>query len=147
MTNKVKILKHREDFETPRPETSGAVGYDLRANGTHIVQSGNMKLIPLGVSVEVPKGYALQLLPRSSLFGKTGLVVGNSIGLIDQDYRGEIMLCLWNPQEYDVEILNGERIAQMVFVKIDMPELVATDVLSPSSRDKGGFGSTNDKGL
>ena len=100
-------------------------------------------MVPTGVAVAIPEGYAGLVLPRSGLAGRHGLTLANSPGLIDSGYRGELACALVNLDPHEpVKIARGDRIAQLVIVPVAAVEPVWADGLSPSERGVGGFGST-----
>ena len=99
-------------------------------------------MVPTNISVEIPKGYEIQVRPRSGLAAKHGIGVLNSPGTIDADYRGEIKVILFNFSENDFLIEPGERIAQLVISKIYKAELVEVEKLNSTERGSGGFGHT-----
>ena len=103
------------------------------------------KLIPTGLKVEIPLGYEIQIRPRSGLAYKNGITVLNSPGTIDSDYRGEIGILLINLSSESFEVISGERIAQMVLAKHELPQFVKQNTLESSERGEGGFGSTGKK--
>ena len=103
------------------------------------------KLIPTGLKVEIPLGYEIQIRPRSGLAYKNGITVLNSPGTIDSDYRGEIGILLINLSSESFEIISGERVAQMVLAKHELPHFVKQNTLESSERGEGGFGSTGKK--
>ena len=121
----------------------GDAGLDLRSAVDVEVAPGERALVPTGVAVAIPDGYAGLVLPRSGLASKHGLTMANAPGLIDTGYRGEVICAVVNLDRVTpVRISKGDRIAQLVVVAV--PELAAewVDELPPSSRDQGGFGST-----
>ncbi len=140
---KLNIKLIDKTLEFPEYKTSGAVGFDLVARVDTEIKAGEMGLVPLNVVVKTPKGYGFFLYSRSSTPMKKGLIVANSVGIIDQDYSGEedeVKLCVLNITKKTVKVERGERIAQAVIVKIEKPEL--TKVNKMSSKSRGGFGST-----
>lgn len=120
---------------------------DLRANISAPVVLANMerKLIPTGIYLEIPSGFEAQIRPRSGLAIKQGLTCLNSPGTIDADYRGEIKVILINLSGETQQIDNGDRIAQMVFQKIEMAELIEVSSIEATERNEGGFGHTGKK--
>jgi dUTP pyrophosphatase len=130
----------------PLPEyaTKGAAGMDLRANvkETVLIAPRERKLIDTGLYVSIPEGYEAQIRPRSGLALKHGITVLNSPGTIDSDYRGEIKVLLINHADVPFEINNGDRIAQMVFARVEMGVFRTVEVLPASSRGDGGYGHT-----
>ena len=131
----------------PAYETSASAGLDIRANieETNILQPGERKLIKTGLFLEIPKGFEAQVRPRSGLALKNGITVLNSPGTIDADYRGEIGVILINHGKENFEINNGDRIAQLVFAKVEQAVWNITESLSETERGEGGFGSTGKK--
>ena len=129
---------------TPALATAGSAGVDIRAylNEKVILNPLERKLIPTGLKVEIPLGYEIQIRPRSGLAYKYGITVLNSPGTIDSDYRGEIGVLLINLSNEAYEIKNGERIAQMILAKHELPNFIQLKKLSSSERGEGGFGST-----
>ena len=129
---------------TPVLATAGSAGVDIRAylNEKIILNPLERKLIPTGLKVEIPLGYEIQIRPRSGLAYKHGITVLNSPGTIDSDYRGEIGVLLINLSNEAFEIKNGERIAQMILAKHEVPNFIQLKELSSSARGEGGFGST-----
>lgn len=137
-----KIKVTREDLIPNRAFPSDA-GADLVAKDTVWLQPFKRTLVPTGVHVEIPIGYVGLLFPRSSL-SKQNIVMTNSVGVIDADYRGEIMASLMyiGNNESGEHVLQRERIVQLVMVPIILPRFVTVDELSETERGKGGFGST-----
>jgi dUTP pyrophosphatase len=141
----MKVSVKRIDPTLPLPsyQSAGAVGFDIVTRATTIVPPGEIALVPGNVVVEVAKGYALLIVPRSSLPRKKGLICPHSIGVIDQDYHGdgdEILVQVKNVTDKQVTVERGERIAQGLFVKVEIAEWVEVD--SHGKSDRGGFGST-----
>jgi dUTP pyrophosphatase len=131
----------------PSYETISSAGMDVRA-----VLSDQVTLKPLeraliktGLFLEIPQGFECQVRPRSGLALKKGLTVLNSPGTIDADYRGEVGVILINLSSEEVVIENGERIAQLVFAKVEQAQWEETNELSETERGSGGFGSTGVK--
>ena len=133
-------------IEVPPPayQSEGAVGLDLCAAVAEAVtiEPGERKLIPTGYAVALPDGHEGQVRPRSGLALKHGITLTNSPGTIDPDYRGELGIILQNLGPAPVRLERGERIAQLVFARFEVPEIVETGELSDSGRGTGGFGST-----
>ncbi|MFG1498948.1 dUTP diphosphatase [Halobacteriovorax sp. XZX-3] len=147
---KVKKLEHYDSsFDLPQYETTGAAGADLRAHlenkDSLVIAPGARVLVPTGLSFEIPHGYEVQIRPRSGLSFKTDLLVVNSPGTIDCDYRGEVKIILGNFGKEDFIIKHGERIAQMVMAPVWQARISAVDELSDTERGAGGFGSTGTK--
>lgn len=139
----VSIQRIDTTLPLPKAESTGAVGFDLVTRVTTVVQPGEIALVPGNVIVKVPEGYALLIVPRSSLPRKKGLVCPHSIGVIDADYHGpkdELLVQVKNVTNAPVTVERGERIAQGVFVKIERPDWVEVD--DHGAETRGGFGST-----
>ncbi len=150
MTVQVKVRRVREnaDLPLPRYQTAQAAGLDLQADLTEPLVLGSLerRLVPTGLSIELPGTHEAQIRPRSGLALKQGLTCLNSPGTIDADYRGEIMVLLFNASNQAVTINRGDRIAQMVVAPVTRVELVEATGLSDSDRGAGGFGSTGRAG-
>lgn len=139
---KVKIKSVRGVL--PSYETEGSAGMDLRAmvDEPVVLKPGQRKLIPTGLSIELPVGYEAQIRGRSGLAVKKGIGLVNGIGTIDSDYRGDIGVILINWGEEDFVIENGDRIAQMVIAKYERVEWEESADLTETERGSGGFGHT-----
>lgn len=142
----IKIVNSSNN-KTPSLATKGAAGADIRAfiENKTILKPMERKLISTGLKIEIPFGYEVQIRPRSGLAFKNGITVINSPGTIDSDYRGEIGILLINLSNENFEINNGDRIAQMVLSKYEVPNFIETSEISISQRGKDGFGSTGKK--
>ncbi len=140
---KVKIINKSKN-EIPKYETKGSSGMDLRANldETIIIKPLDRVLVPTGIFLEIPEGYEGQVRARSGLALKKGLSLPNGIGTIDSDYRGELKVILINLGKEDIVIENGDRIAQIVFIKYERAQVELVDELSSTDRSQGGFGHT-----
>ena len=139
----VQIQRVDPTLPLPSYETSGSAAFDFVTRETTIVAPKSMGLIPGNVIVKVPEGYALLVMPRSSMPRKKGLVCPHSLGLIDHDYHGpkdEIFVQVLNTTDAPVTVEKGERIAQGLFVKIDRADW--TEVDGHGAKTRGGFGST-----
>ncbi len=143
---KVRIV-NRSTNELPAYGTPQSAGMDLRAwlDEPVTLQPLERRLIPTGVSIELPEGYECQVRPRSGLALKRGLTLLNTPGTIDADYRGEIGVIMVNLDSKPQTIENGERICQMVVARHECVEWEAVDTLSESERGEGGFGHTGVK--
>lgn len=121
-----------------------AAGYDIQAAETIVIEPGAVELISTGIFVSIPKGMEGQIRPRSSM-GLKGIIIPNSPGTIDCDYRGEVMVPLMNLRTEPYTVLKWDRIAQIIFAKTQEISLVQVDnrdLLGYTSRQEGGFGST-----
>ena len=138
-----------EDIALPKYETKDAAGADIRAcledKKSLIIKPGHRVLVPTGLCFEIPQGYEVQVRPRSGLSLKTNLLVVNSPGTIDADYRGDIGVILCNCSNQNFIVEDGERIAQLVVAKHETVEWKAVEVLSETERGDGGFGHTGKK--
>lgn len=142
----VKIL-NKSKWELPKYETNGAAGLDLRANieDNIIIKPFERVLVPTGIYTEIPIGYEAQIRARSGLSIKHGITLVNAIGTIDSDYRGEWKIPLINLSNEAYTLVDGERIAQVVFSKYEKVEFITVsneEELEKSKRGDGGFGST-----
>lgn len=145
MSLKAKIKRLDLSLPVPKYETSGSFGFDLIVREQTEVLPGQTAFIPGNVIIECPEDYSLLILPRSSMYRKTGLVFPHSIGLIDRDYCGpedEIKIMVLNPSDKPIIIDRGQRIAQGVFVHT--PQIVFEEVDEIGTVSRGGFGSTGD---
>jgi dUTP pyrophosphatase len=142
----VKIV-NRSSNPLPSYATEASAGVDIRADLTASVQlsSGERKLIPTGLFIELPVGYEAQVRPRSGLALKQGITCLNSPGTIDADYRGEIGVILINHSGETQVIRPGDRIAQLVVQPVTTCNWVPVSELADSARGQGGFGHTGVK--
>ena len=140
---KLKVI-NKSKQSLPKYETDGSSGMDLRANLDEdlVLKPLDRVLVPTGLYFEFEKGYEAQVRARSGLALKKGLGLPNGIGTIDSDYRGELKVILINMSRDDVVIEDGDRIAQVVFMKIEIPDIVEVEEISDTERSDGGFGHT-----
>ena len=144
----LKIKKLRENATLPTRGTKGSAGADLDAciEESVTINPGDLKLIPTGVAIALPDSSAVAYLyARSGLGVKHGICLANGVGVVDSDYRGEIMVGLCNVSGEPYTIEPNERIAQMVISPVIIPELVEVEKLDETDRGEGGFGSTGKK--
>ena len=143
----VRIKKLRENAVIPTYGSEYAAGADLYAavDEPVTIQAGETKLIPTGLAFEIPEGYAGFIYARSGLASKRNLAPANKVGVIDSDYRGEVMTALHNHGKETQTIEAGERIAQMVIAPYITAEFILSDSLDDTERGEGGFGSTGRK--
>ncbi len=141
---KIKTKIVREGAKLPFRATEGSAGADVFAciESEVTIEPGKMKTIPVGIAVEIPAGFGGFMFPRSSLGVKYGVTLPNCVGVIDSDYRGELLVPLINHSDKDFVINNGDRIAQLVIMPVDSSEYCLTEELSGTVRGEGGFGST-----
>lgn len=143
-------LKKLENFDLALPlpayTSSGAAGADIRAslkNKTELViKPGERVLVPTGLSFQIPHGFEIQVRPRSGISYKTSLMVLNSPGTIDSDYRGEVKIIIGNLGATEQVIEHGDRIAQIVIAAVEQCSFEEVNNLTSTTRDSGGFGST-----
>ena len=148
MENLVLKIKKLENFVSmPEYKTSGASAMDLVAaiDDDIVIPSGEIRMIPTGIAIELPHNTEAQVRSRSGLAIKSGIAVVNGIGTIDEDYRGEICVGLINHSKADFKISRGDRIAQMAIMEVLKPSIAVADDLSDTKRASGGFGSTGVK--
>ena len=135
-------VKRIDGGQLPTKGSQGAAAWDLYARVTCTVKAGDAPmLVPLGFAMEIPDGYHAKVLPRSSTGLKTPVRMANSCGVIDSDYRGEVMM-IAEAVRADWHIMAGDRVAQMLIEKNEPVVLVEADELSDTMRGAGGFGST-----
>ncbi len=140
---KVNIKRIDKSLPLPIYETKGSVGFDILMREKTNVKAKELALLPGDVIVDTPKGYMLMLASRSSTPKKKGLLTPHGIGVLDQDYCGEqdeILIQVYNFLDKDVTIEKGEKIAQGVFVRVDIAEFNEANKMNRKSR--GGIGST-----
>jgi dUTP pyrophosphatase len=137
-------LKNSEGLPIPHYQTVHSAGVDLYAavEGEIVLGAGTWKLIPTGIAVAIPEGHEGQVRPRSGLALKHGIGMMNAPGTIDADYRGEIGIILFNFSDRPFAINRGDRIAQLVFARIEKAKFVTVDTLAGTVRGTGGFGHT-----
>ena len=144
---KIKIKKFRDEAKTPSFQSEDAVGADLVA--IKIVKNGLFRIwYDCEFAAEIPKGYAGLIFPRSSI-SKLPLVLANSVGVVDPDYRGSFQIKfnrtfpgIFSRKKYKI----GERIAQLLIIKVASVEYVSSEIITETKRGKGGFGSTGRNG-
>jgi dUTP pyrophosphatase len=146
----VKIKRLNPEFnDIPLPlySTEGSSGMDIRAAICEdiFINPGEVVLIPTNFSVEIPKGYEIQVRPRSGLAIKNGIGLLNSPGTIDSDYRGEIKIIMMNFGKERFKISRGDRIAQLILTKYYTANFIESNDLQDSNRGEGGFGHTGQK--
>ena len=139
---RVKILK--EGAKLPAYGTAEAAGADLYAclEAPVTIKPGTSAFLPTGIALEVPKGCAGLIYARSGLACKRGLAPANKVGVVDSDYRGEILVALHNHGSDPQTVEHGERVAQFVITPVLTPDYEMVKELSDTERNQGGFGST-----
>ena len=140
----VSVKRLRENAKLPAYGSQWAAGADLCAavDAPVTIEAGQTVLIPIGIAVEIPVGYAGLVYARSGLAAKRNLAPANKVGVIDADYRGEIFVPLHNHGQTSQSIEPGERIAQMIITPFLTADFIETDTLSETPRGEKGFGST-----
>ncbi len=140
----IRVKRLRAGAILPTYGSAGAAGADLYAclEEDVTIPAGKTVFIPTGIAMEVPEGCAGLIYARSGLACKQGLAPANKVGVVDSDYRGEILVALHNHSGEDRILKNGERIAQMIITPVLTPAYVESDSLSDTVRSCGGFGST-----
>ncbi len=144
---KVKIKRVDNDLPLPKYETEGSVGIDFLCRESVIIDPHSLGLIPANVIVETPPGYMLMVTLRSSTPRKWGLLIPHGVGVIDQDYCGEedeIKIQVYNFSSDPVMVERGDRIAQGIFVRVNVARWSEVDRIESETR--GGFGSTDNQG-
>ena len=141
---KIAVKKLRPNATLPTYGTAWAAGADLYAclDEAVTIEPGMTKLIPTGLAMEIPVGFAGLIYARSGLSVKSGLAPANKVGVIDADYRGEFMVALHNHGKETRTVSHGERIAQLVITPVFIPGFQEVEELSDTTRGEGGFGST-----
>lgn len=142
---KLKIKKLREDAVMPRYATDGAAGMDLCAalDEPVTIAPGQRVRIPTGIAIALPSKETVAVLcARSGLAHRCGLTLSNCVGIIDSDYRGEILVSLINQSGEPCTVSPGERFCQMLILPVLQPEIEQADTLDDTERGAGGFGST-----
>ena len=148
LEKEVKIKKLKDAAQVPSYGTNNAAGADLYAciDEEVVIESGETKLVPTGLSFELPIGYAGLIYARSGLASKKGLAPANKVGVVDSDYRGEVMVALHNHSNEVQKIEIGERIAQFIITPYLKANYIIVDELdSNTERGANGFGSTGAK--
>jgi len=140
VTIKVKLV--REIKNLPKKKTFGAAGYDLISAIDTVIKPRTFQGIPTGIAIEIPKTIEAQVRPRSGLSLNHGIGILNSPGTIDSDYRGEVMVILFNISQKPFKIKKGDRIAQLIFSQLTKVKLKKVSGLSITKRGAGGFGHT-----
>ena len=143
----IKIKKLSEDAVIPTYGSEYSAGADLYAltDEPIVIEPGKTVLVHTGISIEIPEGFGGFIYARSGLSTKRGLAPANKVGVIDADYRGEIMVALHNHSGVTQKIEHGERIAQLVIMPYLACEFIECRELTETERGEGGFGSTGTK--
>jgi dUTP pyrophosphatase len=143
MSVRFRRLPSNPDLPLPARGSAGAAGFDVAsAEPDFVLRPGERRLVHTGLEMELPSHLECQVRPRSGLALRHGVMLPNSPATIDPDYRGELRVIVWNSGDEPVPVPRGMRIAQLVFARFEVPELVEAEELSDSARGAGGFGST-----
>lgn len=139
----VKVVKLKKGMKLPQYQHSGDSCVDLvNVGGDVSLKPFSRQLVPTGMKVAIPKGYELQVRPRSGLALKKGITVLNTPGTVDSGYRGEVCVILYNSSGKTVKLENGERIAQAALCKVERICWKEVAEVAQTKRNSGGFGST-----
>jgi len=138
------VKKIKPEARLPERATAGSAGFDIIAclSGEIVIKPGETRMVGSGIAIALEPGYAAFIYARSGLGIKSGIIPANCVGIIDSDYRGEIIVGLRNTSNEPFCVCSGDRIAQMVIAACELPELVISDDLDATPRGGGGFGST-----
>ena len=144
----IRKLAGSDDLPLPEYMSEGASGMDLRAavDGPVEIPPGEIALVPTGIAVAIPRGYEGQVRPRSGLALRSGILVLNTPGTIDSDYRGEIGIILANLGREPFRVERGDRVAQLVIARVARAVWSERDTLTATGRESGGFGHTGGAG-
>jgi dUTP diphosphatase len=144
ITVKVKRLAGGEGLPLPIRMTAESAGFDIAAAVAKaaVIRPGEIRVIPCGFAMAIPRGYEAQVRPRSGLASKHGITMVNSPGTIDSDYRGEVHVPLINHGKSAFTVERGMRIAQMLILPVPAVKIVEVSELNSTARGKGGFGHT-----
>ena len=134
----------RPGAKSPERATAGSVGFDVAAciEDAVVIEPGETRMIGSGFTIALQPGYAAFLYARSGLGIKRGIIPANCVGVIDSDYRGEVIVGLKNTSNESFTVNNGDCIAQMVVMKCELPGIIVCENLDETKRGSGGFGST-----
>jgi dUTP pyrophosphatase len=141
MKVRMGFKKLSEEARTPTYGSVGAACMDLYTIEDYVLHPGNVRLLRTGIALDIPSGYEVQIRPRGSAI-KTRVIILNSPGTVDEDYRGEIFVGVKNLSDIDVVIKKGDRVAQMILKEVIKMDLFEVDELSETLRGDGCLGST-----
>ena len=138
------VMRIKKTAKLPERQTVGSVGYDISAclDSDIVIAPGETKKVGSGIAIALEPGYAAFIYARSGLGINFGIIPANCVGVIDSDYRGEVIVGLKNTSKEPFEVKNADRIAQMVIKKCETPDITLCDNLEKTKRGAGGFGST-----
>ena len=143
---KLPVLRLKPSAKLPERKTTGSVGYDISAclEEEVTIAPGETYKVGSGLAIALEPGYAAFIYARSGLGINKGVIPANCVGVIDSDYRGEVIVGLKNTSSIPFTVGDGDRIAQMVIARCELPEIVPSDTLAGTERGDGGFGSTGE---
>jgi len=143
---KLQVMRMKSTARLPERKTAGSAGYDLSAclDEKIIIEPGETFKVGSGLAIALEPGYAAFIYARSGLGINHGITPANCVGVIDSDYRGEVIVGLKNFSNTPYTIKDGDRIAQMVINKCELPEIILKESLEETIRGDGGFGSTGE---
>jgi len=145
MQTKTILLRNaKEIYNGKFYATANSAGFDLRYVGSQplLIPAGENKLVPTGLKMEIAEGFYLAIHPRSGLSVKHNITLGNAVGVVDSDFRGEIQVIIYNAGKNDFVINEGDRIAQALLMKHEKVRFDFVDEINETERGEGGFGST-----
>lgn len=142
MSETLLVKRLREGAVIPSYQTEGAAGFDLHSAEGIIIEGGETAIIKTGLAFDIPKGFEMQIRPRSGISFKTPLIMKNGPGTIDSDYRGEVGIIMHNLSSEPFEVKAGERMAQGIVSPVVMVAFCEVEELSESARGTNGYGST-----
>lgn len=140
----IQVKKVNENAILPSRATVSSAGADLYACLVEdvVIKPSERLLIPTGIAMAIPEGYGGFIFPRSGTASKYGISLSNCVGVVDSDYRGEVKIAIINHSGESYTVKNGDRIAQMVIMAVDLCNYTEYDSLDETQRGEGGFGST-----
>lgn len=140
---RIAVQRLRDDARLPTRAHDDDAGFDLYAVEAAMLAPGARAMVPTGIAVELPERHAGLVVPRSGLAARHGIALVNAPGLIDAGYRGEVRVLLLNTdRDAAFEVAPGDRVAQLVVIRVETPDLVEVDQLASTRRGDGGFGSS-----
>ncbi len=142
MDVKIKILNHKAKMPVRATELSAGADLYACCDEPVVLKPGQRALIPTGLAMAIPKGYGGFVFARSGLASKFGITMSNGVGVIDSDYTGEVKIAMINQSDTEFTINNGDRVAQLVIIPVELCSFSICEELTKTDRGEGGFGST-----
>jgi dUTP pyrophosphatase len=136
----LKVQRLTKTAQLPKRQHKGDAGYDLSSDEDIVIYPGEWKLVSTGIAFTVPNGTYGRIAPRSGFSYKKGTMIG--AGVVDEAYCGEVKVLVFNLSKVEINIKQGDRIAQLILEKIETPEVIEVESLKETERGSGGFGST-----